>query len=119
MGVCSIHVLIKCLFFCCFNFLILLSCNHRELVGNLFSKSKSSGLVEAIWTKFDIIRPFPAWGTNATTPFFRIPRPEYCNGFSTGPGTNAKFGFSVTNLGDVDGDHIDDLAVGAIGETVN
>jgi hypothetical protein len=87
--------------------------------------SRSFIFVESVWTLFDLVRPEPnKWGSNATTPFYRIERPfsntTYLNGQQhiTDIGADAKFGFSGANLGDIDGNGIDDIAVGAIGERV-
>jgi hypothetical protein len=87
--------------------------------------NRSFVLVESVWTLFDLVRPEPnKWGSNATTPFFRIERPysntTYFNGQQhvIDTGADAKFGYSVANIGDIDGNGIDDIAVGAIGETV-
>jgi len=77
-------------------------------------RQSTSLLVNGVWTTFDLVRPWHhAWGSNATTPFFRFYRPD--DGRSDGYG--AKFGFSIANLGDLDFNGVDDIAVGAPGET--
>ncbi len=71
---------------------------------------------QSIWTKFDLVRPFAdAWGSSFTTPYVKINKWE-----GNGPSqlTNYSFfGCSVANIGDLDKDGIDDLAVGARGES--
>lgn len=71
--------------------------------------------VEAIWTKFDLVRPWlGAWGSSGVTPYIKIGGYE-----GNGPvlNTSAQFGWSVANVGDINGDGNPDLAVGAIGES--
>ena len=63
-----------------------------------------------------MVRPFAdAWGSSFTTPYVKINKWE-----GNGPSqlTNYSFfGCSVANIGDLDKDGIDDLAVGARGES--
>lgn len=72
-------------------------------------------LSSGIWTEFDLVRPFRAWGSNETTPYVKISRLSM-----NGPNITAGsyFGTSVANIGDLNQDGIDDLAVGAIGEDI-
>ena len=69
-----------------------------------------------IWTKFDFVRPWEgAWGSEGTTPYTKISGPDVGNGppeITRG----SKFGWSMTNMGDINGDGYDDLVVGAPGE---
>ncbi len=96
----------------CLWFLVLLCAPIHNLIS-LHPYSRSTGLVAGVWTTFDLVRPFKAQGSNATTPFHRIVRPSD----APGDGKGAKFGWSVANIGDIDGNGFDDIAVGAIGET--
>ena len=61
----------------------------------------------AVWTKFDLVRTFgKGYGSNGTTPFTKISGIH-----SGGPITQpmARFGFSIANIGDIDGNGFDDL----------
>ena len=72
--------------------------------------------VESVWTDFNLIRPYPAWGSDRTTPYVKI------NQFNNnGPNltANSKFGSSITVIGDLDNNGYDDLAVGASDESWN
>ena len=70
----------------------------------------SSHFCVGIWTQFDLVRPFKAWGSNWTEPFSSI-YPGVNNSMNVPKG--AQFGFSVCDINDFDGDGIHDLAVGA------
>ena len=71
--------------------------------------------VDAIWTEFDLVRPTNgSWGSDGTVSWRKI------SGLvGNGPpqvGNNSRFGWSMTNIGDLDQDGVDDLVVGAPGE---
>lgn len=69
--------------------------------------------VESVWTRFNLVRPFPSFGSDGVTPYVKI------NQFhSNGPNltTNSKFGSSIAVIGDLDNNGYDDLAVGASDE---
>eukprot|EP01038_Epipyxis_sp_PR26KG_P006692 gene6692-9177_t len=68
-----------------------------------------------IWTYFDLIRPrIGAWGSSYKTPYVKI---SGLNTAGLNTTTGSKFGYSVANIGDIDGNGVDDIAVGAIGES--
>ena len=69
--------------------------------------------VDCIWTRFELVRPHPAWGTDGTTPYIKINAVH-----SNGPNVtaDANFGCSVAMIGDLDNNGWDDIAVGASGE---
>ena len=69
--------------------------------------------VESVWTRFNLVRPFHAFGSDGVTPYVKI------NQFhSNGPNltVNSKFGSSIAVIGDLDNNGYDDLAVGASDE---
>ena len=73
-------------------------------------------LVTSVWTDFDLVRPFyGAWGSEGIIPYIKIDSRN-----NNGPNVteNANFGFSMAVVGDLDGNGVDDLAVGATGESV-
>lgn len=68
----------------------------------------------SVWTHFDLVRPrLGAWGSSGHTSFIKFDSGSIHQNVSVG----AKFGSSVANIGDLNGDGIDDLAVGASGES--
>lgn len=81
------------------------------------------------WTGYDLVRPrLGATGSNGTVSFVKITSRSVCveaatsscqplNITSLARGSN--FGSAVANIGDLDGDGIDDLAVGAPGDTLD
>lgn len=68
-----------------------------------------------VWARFNFVRKRKGWGSDGATPFQRITSGSF-------PGlnipSNALFGNAVINLGDIDGNGYDDIAVGAPGESV-
>lgn len=69
---------------------------------------------EGIWKLFDFVRTRKdAWGSPSNVPFRKI-NANAGNGPRITAGS--RFGISIANLGDLDGDGVDDLAVGACGE---
>lgn len=71
--------------------------------------------VDAVWTEYDLVRPEPGgWGSEGTTSWKKVSATSG-NGPAT-VATNSRFGWSMTNIGDLNGDGVDDLAVGAPGE---
>jgi hypothetical protein len=71
--------------------------------------------IKGIWTKFDLVRTQVSWGSKSNVPFKKISK---LNGNSENSNVTSKFGFSVANIGDLNSDGVDDIAVGAIGESV-
>ena len=72
--------------------------------------------VAGIWKLFDFVRNRKgAWGSNSNVPFRKI-SPRAGNG-PVSVKNGSQFGVSMANLGDLDGDGVDDLVVGAPGET--
>jgi len=67
---------------------------------------------DAVWTKFELVRPWDGQGSEWELPFVKI------NGANGGPpvAPSAEFGKAVANIGDLDGNGIDDIMVGARGE---
>jgi hypothetical protein len=105
------------LFNSCFYFIFIF---YIFLHSSDFSFDHSSKVnrchVQAVWQRFDLVRNTPGhWGSNWTIPLYRIERPY---GLNPGSGVDSKFGFSIANLGDIDKNGVDDIAVGAIGENV-
>lgn len=76
----------------------------------------SSNNILAVWEKFDLVRPFKGHGSEGTTPYLKIDQLT-----ENGPNLtdSSNFGFSVANAGDIDGNGVDDIVVGAIGEDVD
>ena len=71
--------------------------------------------VDGTWTLFDFVRPWKgAWGSESDVPYRKIG--AFSGNGPTSVGNGSQFGWSMTNLGDLDGDGVDDLAVGAPGE---
>eukprot|EP01041_Mallomonas_annulata_P008777 gene8777-18151_t len=70
------------------------------------------GISQGAWSDFDLVRPWKgAWGSNGITPYIKI------NGLTSSKSVNgSQFGSSIANIGDINNDGVDDLAVGAIGE---
>jgi len=70
---------------------------------------------KAVWTRFDLVRDkLNGWGSDGRTPYIEISGDK-----GNGPKMNEsdEFGSSVTRIGDVDGDGIEDIAIGARGQT--
>lgn len=71
----------------------------------------------AVWEKFDLVRPFKGGhGSEGRTPWLKI---DQVSGNGPNITESANFGFSVANAGDIDGNGIDDIVVGAIGEDID
>ena len=89
---------------------------HRFLLLLLFW-GYIVGQVEPIWTQFDLVRSSSwryrdtFWGSEGNTSYTRISSTEG-NGPADLP-EDASFGASVVDIGDLDGDGIHDLVVGA------
>lgn len=70
--------------------------------------------VHCVWTRFALVRPYPAWGSTGTnTPYIKI-NTLHGNGPNVTAGAN--FGCSVVMIGDLDNNGWEDIAVGASGE---
>lgn len=68
----------------------------------------------AVWTRFDLVRPWlGAWGSNGHISYIKFDSKK--NGLNMSSG--ALFGSSVANIGDINSDGVDDIAVGAPGES--
>lgn len=68
----------------------------------------------AVWTRFDLVRDkVDGWGSNGRTPYIEISGDK---GNAPKMNESAEFGSAVTRLGDIDGDGIEDIAIGARGE---
>lgn len=69
-------------------------------------------LVGGTWTQFDFVRTkLNGWGSTGHTPYIK-----YTSHF---PQSGASFGYSVANIGDIDGNGVEDIVVGAPGESFN
>ena len=70
-------------------------------------------LIDGVWTNFDLVRPWKdAWGSKGITPYIKITG----IGSITSSVNSSYFGSSISVIGDLNNDGIDDLVVGAIGE---
>ena len=68
----------------------------------------------AIWTKFDLVRPWlGSWGSSGRISYIKFGSKFVGLNISSG----SLFGSSVANIGDINNDGIDDIAVGAPGES--
>ena len=70
--------------------------------------------VHCIWTRFALVRPYPAWGSTGTTPYIKI---NTLHGSGPNVTAGANFGCSVAMIGDLDSNGWEDIAVGASGES--
>ena len=86
-------------------------------VKNLFIIFSVLNLITiCAWTNFDLVRP-GHWGSSGKYSYIKISGiHDSDNGLTT---VDSKFGSSVANIGDLDGDGNIDLAVGAITESAH
>lgn len=85
---------------------------HVSIVCLLFLQSCVSF---GVWDEFDLVRPrVGAWGSDWQLPYVKI---SGVNGSGPVVPESALFGTSVANIGDLDNNGFDDLAVGAPGES--